>query len=73
MKKQKWEPKKFGLKIKKARIKLGISAAKSAYKCGITPSHLSYLESGKKSPSLPMLFALANHYQISVCKLIRDS
>jgi transcriptional regulator with XRE-family HTH domain len=62
---------RFGLRIRKLRMKRGLSQVEMAHRFGIDRSHISDLERGKKSVCLPMLEVLSKGFEISVSELMR--
>lgn len=49
----------LGERIKQARIKKGLSQTELGEKCGVTPSMISFIESGEKIPSVAVLKIMA--------------
>ena len=62
---------RFGLRIRKLRIKHGLSQVEMAHRFGIDRGHISDLERGEKSVCLPMLEVLSKGFEISVSELMR--
>lgn len=62
---------RFGLRIRKLRMKRGLSQVEMAHRFGIDRGHISDLERGKKSVCLPMLEVLSKGFEISVSELMR--
>ena len=60
----------IGLIIKKVRKLKGYKQYVLAYKAGITQSHLSGIESGRKTPSLKVIELIANALDIPTPFLI---
>ncbi len=60
-----------GKRIKKARKSLKLQQQEMAAAMGISPSHLSEIESGKANPGTDIHIKLANLYNISVEYIIR--
>lgn len=65
--------KSIGKRIKIARIKCNITQETLANKIGITPQHVSNIETGNSSVSLPTLVAIANLLKVSVDELLCDT
>ncbi|MDE7422544.1 MAG: helix-turn-helix domain-containing protein [Lachnospiraceae bacterium] len=65
--------KSIGKRIKIARIKCNITQEILANKIGITPQHVSNIETGNSSVSLPTLVAIANLLKVSVDELLCDT
>ena len=62
---------RFGQKVRKLRLKRGLSQVEMAYRFGIDRGHISDLERGKKNICLPMLEVLSKGFGISVSELMR--
>lgn len=65
--------KAIGKRIKIARIRAGITQECVADKIGITPQHVSNIETGNSSVSLATLVAIANLLYVSVDELLCDT
>ncbi len=65
--------KAIGKRIKIARIKKNFTQEAVADKIGITPQHVSNIETGNSSVSLPTLVAIANMLSVSVDELLCDT
>lgn len=65
--------KAIGKRIKIARIKKNFTQEAVADKIGITPQHVSNIETGNSSVSLPTLIAIANMLSVSVDELLCDT
>ncbi len=63
----------IGQKIKVFRKKRGLSQALLSEKIDISPSYLSYIETGYKGMSLETLVALANTLNVSADELLVDN
>ena len=63
----------IGKRIKIARIKKDITQEKLSEKVGISPSHLSNIETGSTRLSLKVMINLANALGISVDTLLSDN
>lgn len=63
----------IGQNIKKFRKKQGYSQEILAEKIGISPSYMSYIESGYKGMSLSTLIKIANALNISADELLSDN
>lgn len=59
------------LRILRRRASLTLEAAARA--AGLSPAHLSRLETGRRQPSLPMLLALARVYGTTVSELLGET
>jgi transcriptional regulator with XRE-family HTH domain len=53
---------RFGLRIRKLRMKQRLSQVEMAHRFGIDRGHISDLERGKKSVCLPMLEVLSKGF-----------
>lgn len=62
----------IGKRIKIARIKTNLTQEAVADKIGITPQHVSNIETGNSSVSLTTLVAMANLLAVSVDELLCD-
>ena len=62
---------RFGERIRKLRLKQGLSQVEMAHRFGIDRGHISDLERGKKSVCLPLLEVLSKGFGISVSELMR--
>lgn len=62
---------RFGQRIRKLRMKHGLSQVEMAHRFGIDRGHISDLERGKKSVCLPMLEVLSKGFGVSVSELMR--
>lgn len=65
--------KAIGKRIKIARIKKNLTQEAIADKIGITPQHVSNIETGNASVSLTTLVAIANTLTVSVNDLLCDT
>lgn len=65
--------KAIGKRIKIARIKKNLTQETVAYKIGITPQHMSNIETANSSVSLPTLISIANALSVSVDELLCDN
>ena len=63
----------IGKRIKIARIKKNLTQEAIADKIGITPQHVSNIETGNASVSLTTLVAIANTLTVSVNDLLCDT
>ena len=62
--------KAIGKRIKIARLKTDLTQEIMAEKIGVTPQHVSNIETGNSSVSLTTLIAIANLLKVSVDELI---
>ena len=65
--------KAIGKRIKIARLKTDLTQEIMAEKIGVTPQHVSNIETGNSSVSLTTLIAIANLLIVSVDELICDT
>lgn len=65
--------KAIGKRIKIARIKQNLTQEAVADRIGVTPQHISNVETGNTSVSLPTLVAIANTLQVSMDELLCDT
>lgn len=65
--------KAIGKRIKIARIRANLTQETVAEKIGITPQHVSNIETGNSSVSLTTLVAIANLLGISIDELLCDT
>ena len=63
----------IGKRIKIARLKTDLTQEIMAEKIGVTPQHVSNIETGNSSVSLTTLIAIANLLKVSVDELICDT
>ncbi|WP_406864080.1 XRE family transcriptional regulator [Streptomyces sp. HUAS MG47] len=54
------------------RRRRGLTLETAAQRAGLSPAHLSRLETGRRQPSLPMLLALARIYGTTVSALLGE-
>ncbi|MER5771258.1 helix-turn-helix domain-containing protein [Streptomyces sp. NPDC001985] len=50
----------------------GLTLESAAHRAGLSPAHLSRLETGRRQPSLPMLLSLARIYGTAVSELLGE-
>ena len=65
--------KAIGKRIKIARIKKNLTQETVADRIGVTPQHVSNIETGNTSVSLTTLVAIANTLTVSVDELLCDT
>jgi len=63
----------IGKRIKMFRQKLGLSQEQLSEQAGLTPAHLSHIETGNTKASLPTLVNLAEALGVSMDDLLVDS
>ncbi|ANW17220.1 helix-turn-helix domain-containing protein [Streptomyces clavuligerus] len=51
----------------------GLTLEAAAQRAGLSPAHLSRLETGRRQPSLPMLLSLARIYGTTIAELLGES
>ena len=59
----------FGPVLSKLRLERSLTQSELGEKLGVTLQHISMLESGKKFPSLRMLFKLADALGVSLTSI----
>lgn len=62
-----WE---LGNTIRSARMRKGYTQERLAEMLGISPGHLKQMESGKRKPSVPLLFQMMELLDFSVDALV---
>jgi len=61
---------KFGQKVKKMRLELGLSQEEFAFKADIHRTYVSGIERGARNPSLTMVEKLANGLETTMSELL---
>ncbi|MEU6574728.1 XRE family transcriptional regulator [Streptomyces sp. NPDC046805] len=59
--------------LRSLRRRAGLTLEAAARAAGLSPAHLSRLETGQRQPSLPMLLALARIYGTTVSELLGET
>ncbi|MFF0061120.1 XRE family transcriptional regulator [Streptomyces sp. NPDC005279] len=59
-------------RLRDLRRRRGLTLEAAAQRAGLSPAHLSRLETGHRQPSLPMLLALARIYGSTVAELLGE-
>lgn len=59
--------------LRALRRRRGLTLEAAAQRAGLSPAHLSRLETGRRQPSLPMLLGLARIYGTTVSELLGES
>ncbi|MEU0965699.1 XRE family transcriptional regulator [Streptomyces sp. NPDC005917] len=59
--------------LRSLRRRAGLTLEAAAREAGLSPGHLSRLETGQRQPSLPMLLALARVYGTTVSELLGET
>ncbi|MEU2286595.1 XRE family transcriptional regulator [Streptomyces sp. NPDC013178] len=60
-------------RLRSLRRRAGLTLEAAARAAGLSPAHLSRLETGQRQPSLPMLLALARVYGTTVSELLGET
>ncbi|MER6051975.1 XRE family transcriptional regulator (plasmid) [Streptomyces sp. BHT-5-2] len=60
-------------RLRELRRRSGLTLETAARRVGLSPAHLSRLETGQRQPSLPMLLALARTYGTTVSDLLGET
>jgi transcriptional regulator with XRE-family HTH domain len=60
-------------RLRDLRRRRGLTLEAAAQRAGLSPAHLSRLETGHRQPSLPMLLGLARIYGTTVAELLGES
>ncbi|NSC20231.1 helix-turn-helix transcriptional regulator [Streptomyces albus subsp. chlorinus] len=63
----------FAPRMRRLRRRSGLSLEAAARRAGLSPAHLSRLETGKRQPSLPLLLTLARAYGTTVGDLLGET
>ena len=63
----------LGSAIKKARVEKKLTQEKLAEIIGITPAHMKQLESGRRKPSVDVLYKLVHALDLSLDSLFSNS
>lgn len=63
----------LGARLRDARRRMGLNLESAAVSAGLSTSHLSRMESGARSPSLPVLLTLARTYATTVSALLGET
>ncbi|MFC8916461.1 helix-turn-helix domain-containing protein [Streptomyces sp. NPDC047821] len=58
--------------LRSLRRRRGLTLEAAAQRAGLSPAHLSRLETGRRQPSLPMLLGLARIYGTTVSELLGE-
>ncbi|KOG86911.1 XRE family transcriptional regulator, partial [Streptomyces varsoviensis] len=58
--------------LRALRKRSNMTLERAAQRVGLSPAHLSRLETGQRTPSLPMLLALARTYGTTVSDLLGE-
>ncbi|MEU0737724.1 helix-turn-helix domain-containing protein, partial [Streptomyces lavendulocolor] len=58
--------------LRALRRRRGLTLEAAAQRAGLSPAHLSRLETGRRQPSLPMLLGLARVYGTTVSELLGE-
>ncbi|MCH0541737.1 helix-turn-helix domain-containing protein [Streptomyces sp. MUM 203J] len=58
--------------LRALRRRRGLTLEAAAQRAGLSPAHLSRLETGHRQPSLPMLLGLARTYGVTVSELLGE-
>ncbi|MEE4493459.1 helix-turn-helix domain-containing protein [Streptomyces sp. BE230] len=59
-------------RLRELRRSRGLTLETAAQRAGLSPAHLSRLETGRRQPSLPMLLGLARIYGTTVSELLGE-
>ncbi|MCP3818282.1 XRE family transcriptional regulator [Streptomyces sp. A3M-1-3] len=59
--------------LRELRRRAALTLEAAAVRAGLSPAHLSRLETGQRQPSLPMLLALARTYGTTVSELLGET
>jgi transcriptional regulator with XRE-family HTH domain len=62
---------RFGQRLRRLRVKKGLSQVEMAHRFGIDRGHISEIENGKKNVCLPLLEVLAEGLGVSLSELMR--
>ena len=67
------DSKALGKQIGEARRVQGVTSDKLSEMCGVNPTHIRHIESGARTPSLPLFVSICNILRISPDNLLQDS
>ncbi|MFD7030780.1 helix-turn-helix domain-containing protein [Streptomyces sp. NPDC059917] len=59
--------------LRELRRRAGLTLEAAAARAGLSPAHLSRLETGRRQPSLPLLLELARTYATTVSELLGET
>ncbi len=62
----------LGTRLREARLERGIGVRELARRIGVSPAHISQIETGKSEPSATTLFALASELRLSLSEFAFD-
>lgn len=62
----------LGPRLREHRARTGLTLEAAAARLGLSPAHLSRLETGRRHPSLPVLLVLARTYDATVAELLGE-
>jgi len=61
---------KFGKRLAQIRNDKGITQEKFSFEVGVDRTYISYIERGKRNPSLYMLWRMAKALKVSMSELV---
>jgi transcriptional regulator with XRE-family HTH domain len=64
---------RFGEKLRALRERRGLTVRQLAAMLGITHSHIVGIERGKHKPSVEMVIKVADVFDVSIDRLLRDN
>jgi transcriptional regulator with XRE-family HTH domain len=65
--------KRFGEKLKMLREHYGLSFRQLGAELGVAHTHIAFIEIGKRLPSMPLVIAIAEYFDVSFDELLDDS
>jgi transcriptional regulator with XRE-family HTH domain len=63
---------RFGEKLRKLRLKYGLSYRQLGAELEIAFTHLANIENGSKYPSPDLIIRIADYFEVSTDRLMRD-
>jgi transcriptional regulator with XRE-family HTH domain len=63
----------FGIVVREARVRAGLSQERLAFSAGVHPTYISQIERGVKSPTLDVVASLAKALHRDAHALIRNA
>ncbi|SEM42370.1 helix-turn-helix domain-containing protein [Streptacidiphilus jiangxiensis] len=63
----------LGARLRERRLRSGLTLEAAAARVGLSPAHLSRLETAKRQPSLPVLLGLSRAYAVPLDVLLGES